>query len=138
MAQTEPDLRHQIVAAVLVADRRVLLCHRSATKEWHPGVWDLPGGHVEAGEASSHALARELREELEIQIAVPAEDCLARVQSDQFVMQVWRITEWLGTPCNSAPDEHDEIAWFTLSEAKLRELAHASYPALFEKALSLE
>jgi hypothetical protein len=41
---------HEIVAAVLVRDGRVLLCHRSPGREWFPNVWDLPGGHVEADE----------------------------------------------------------------------------------------
>ncbi len=137
MNETEPDQRHRIVAAVLVADRRVLLCHRSASKEWYPAVWDLPGGHVEAGEAPGHALARELREELGIDVAVPEEDCCARLLTDQFEMQVWRITEWAGSPRNHAPEEHDEIAWFTLSAAGALDLAHDRYLALFEEALLL-
>lgn len=51
-----------IVAAMLVRDGRVLLCHRCAARRWYPDVWDLPGGHVEGGESPGTALAREVYE----------------------------------------------------------------------------
>jgi 8-oxo-dGTP diphosphatase len=135
--ETVSGHRHRIVAGALVLDRRVLLCHRSASKEWFPNVWDLPGGHIEVGESPGNALARELREELEIDIAAPRDPCLARVLTDEFEMHVWRITKWSGTPRNGAPEEHDEIAWFALPEARMLGLAHASYAAMLEGVLSL-
>lgn len=137
VADAAREPRHRIVAAMLVADRQVLLCHRSATKQWCPGVWDLPGGHVEAGEAPGAALARELREELRIDVVAPEEVGCARLLTDQLEMQVWRIIEWTGSPRNAAPEEHDEIAWFSLSAARAVDLAHDRYLDLFEEALSL-
>ncbi|WP_425465358.1 NUDIX domain-containing protein [Nonomuraea mesophila] len=53
------------MTAVLRDGDRVLLCHRSAGRRWHPDVSDLPGGHVEEGEHPKESLVRELREELE-------------------------------------------------------------------------
>src|SRR5690349_1557820 len=67
-----PSRRVQIVAALLRDGDRVLLCHRSAARRWYPDVWDLPGGHVEAGETPGAALVRELREELGITIGEPS------------------------------------------------------------------
>lgn len=55
---------HVVVAAVLRRRGRALLVHRSPQRRWYPDVWDLPGGHVEAGEDPAQALARELTEEL--------------------------------------------------------------------------
>ena len=135
--ETESGQRHRIVAGMLIRESRVLQCHRSASKNGFPDVWDLPGGHIEEGENPGQALARELREELELDIAEPKGERLARVMTDEFEMHVWRITEWEGTPSNGAPEEHDEIAWFALPEARSLELAHASYPAMLEEALSL-
>ena len=57
---------HDVVAAVLVEDRQVLLVHRSPTREAFPNVWDLPGGHIEDGESPRQAITRELNEELDI------------------------------------------------------------------------
>ena len=68
----------------------------------------------------------------------PEEVGCARLLTDQLEMQVWRIIEWTGSPRNAAPEEHDEIAWFSLSAARAVDLAHDRYLDLFEEALSLE
>jgi 8-oxo-dGTP diphosphatase len=59
------------------------------------------------------ALARELREELGIDIAAPSGPPVQEVRGDTFDMQIWLIEAWTGSPVNVAPGEHDAIAWFT-------------------------
>ena len=55
-----------VVAAALVdADGRVLVQQRSAGRSM-AGLWEFPGGKVEAGEKPEAALIRELKEELGI------------------------------------------------------------------------
>lgn len=49
---------------------KVFLAKRADTKAFLPGVFELPGGHVEWGEKLENALIREAREELGIKIAV--------------------------------------------------------------------
>lgn len=58
-----------LVAAVALIDRdgRILLAQRPAGKAM-AGLWEFPGGKVEQGETPEHALIRELREELGIEI----------------------------------------------------------------------
>ncbi len=63
-----------VVAAALVdADGRILLAQRPKGKQLE-GLWEFPGGKIDAGEGPEDALIRELREELGI-IVKPA--CLA-------------------------------------------------------------
>jgi mutator protein MutT len=87
----------EIVAGLLVRAGRVLLCHRSAGRQWFPDVWDLPGGHVERGEAPIKALARELQEELGIRIQQPGPE-LRRVVEPEFALRIWLVERWVGDP----------------------------------------
>ncbi|TWD80693.1 RimJ/RimL family protein N-acetyltransferase [Kribbella amoyensis] len=52
------------VGALIRDDRqRVYVQRRSATRRLLPGIWDIVGGHVEAGETPEQTLAREVEEE---------------------------------------------------------------------------
>ena len=68
-------MRLVLVAAVALidADGRVLLSQRPEGKTL-AGLWEFPGGKIEAGERPETALIRELKEELAIDVA---ESCLA-------------------------------------------------------------
>jgi 8-oxo-dGTP pyrophosphatase MutT (NUDIX family) len=132
----EASLKAHIVTALLRDGNRVLLCHRSPQRRWYPDVWDLPGGHVEPGELPGVALARELREELGIDIAAPSGPPVQEVRADTFDMQIWLIEAWMGSPVNAAPDEHDAIAWFTADALAALCLAHDSYLAMFSAVLA--
>ena len=122
----DPRMVVKVVVGALVRADRVLLAHRSASRRAFPGVWDLPGGVVEAGESALGALARELREELGVAIAAGSTSHLCRViarpADGPVELDAWLVTRWSGTPANRAPDEHDAIGWFELAE--LPPLAH--------------
>lgn len=49
---------------------KVLLPKRADTKKFLPGVYEIPGGHIDFGENIVAGLKREVREELEIEINV--------------------------------------------------------------------
>ena len=52
------------VGALIRNDRgRVFVQRRSVTRRVLPGIWDIVGGHIEAGEIPEEALAREIKEE---------------------------------------------------------------------------
>lgn len=58
----------QVVAAVIVRDHQVFATQRGYGE--FRGGWEFPGGKIEPGETAEQALAREIREELEADIAV--------------------------------------------------------------------
>ena len=110
----------EVVLGALVADGRVLLGHRSPQKLAYPDVWDLPGGVVEDGESELGALARELHEELGVQVATSSASHLCRLTLEPAgkpaQLSAWLVRNWRGTPANLAPEEHVDIGWFDLEE----------------------
>jgi mutator protein MutT len=130
----------EIVGALLIQSNRILLGQRSPERRFYPGVWDVFGGHVEAGESKKQALLRELQEELGIQaqhwvqvetLLIP--DYLSPSQS--LGLDLFRVTEWFGTPENRQAHEHIAIDWFTLEQALKLDLAFAAYREIFKRYL---
>jgi 8-oxo-dGTP diphosphatase len=129
---------HDIVAALLVRGNRVLLGRRAPGREWFPDVWDLPGGHVEAGEDAIDALAREIEEELGVAIARPVSSPFATAEQADLRLRIWLVRDWTGEPRNVQPAEHSEIGWFGTAEIPKLDLADPAYVAIIERALLSE
>ncbi|TIH29289.1 NUDIX domain-containing protein [Subtercola vilae] len=58
-----------VVGAVITYAEKVLCCRRAPGKA-SAGLWEFPGGKVEAGETPEQALAREIQEEVGVPILV--------------------------------------------------------------------
>ena len=91
-----------VVAAVLVdIDGRILVAQRPEGKAM-AGLWEFPGGKLEAGELPETALVRELKEELGIDLT---ESCLAPLtfashlyEDFHLLMPVYVARQWKGEP----------------------------------------
>jgi 8-oxo-dGTP diphosphatase len=59
-----------VTAAVIFRDGEFLISQRRKTDKVEPGLWEFPGGKVEFGEDPKSGLVREIREELNLEIAV--------------------------------------------------------------------
>ena len=109
------------VAGILLRGDRVLLVKRAASRAFYPGVWDLPGGHSEEGEAPEQTLVRELAEELGV---VPIkQEKLPFHSVTEGPLHCYNVTQWTGSPSNLQNHEHSEIAWVPLTEVAELELA---------------
>lgn len=110
MANEYPTLL--VVACALVdADRRVLIAQRPEHKNMG-GLWEFPGGKVEASESPEAALIRELKEELDIDTR---EACLAPLTFASFsyekfhlLMPLYVCRKWQGSPQTL---EHTALKW---------------------------
>ncbi len=107
--------------ALVDADGRVLLAQRPEGKSM-AGLWEFPGGKVEAGETSEEALIRELQEELGVDTW---QSCLApltfasHAYADfHLLMPLFICRKWQGTP---QPREGQVLKW-------VRPMALRDYP----------
>jgi 8-oxo-dGTP diphosphatase len=91
----------EVAAAHLDTDGRVLVQQRPAGK-MHAGLWEFPGGKVEAGEAPETALGRELAEELGIQTDPeqfgPATFASAPAGDRHLILLLYTVPTWQGQP----------------------------------------
>jgi 8-oxo-dGTP diphosphatase len=128
----------EVAAAVIQRpDGAFLLAQRPAGKVY-AGYWEFPGGKVEPGEPADRALARELHEELGIDIG-PAYPWITRVYTyphGTVRLNFFRVHEWQGEP---HPREDQAIAWQDLKAARMvAPMLPANAPVLASLALPAE
>jgi 8-oxo-dGTP diphosphatase len=111
-APEEPRPLVLVAACALIdTDGRVLIARRPEGKRM-AGLWEFPGGKLEAHETPEAALIRELREELGIEIASA---CLApfafashAYERFHLLMPLYLCRRWSGRP---TPREGQTLAW---------------------------
>lgn len=109
------------VAVGVISDGRghILLTQRA--KHAHQGgLWEFPGGKLEAGETVQEALGRELREEIGIEVltARPLIQINHRYPDLHVFLDVWKVTDFAGS---AVPLEGQAMRW-------VAEHALADYP----------
>ena len=116
--------------ALIDIDGRVLIAQRPEGKSM-AGLWEFPGGRVEAGETPELALMRELEEELGIETW---ESCLAPLTFashtyDDFhlLMALFACRKWKGTPHGK---EGQSLKWVRVNELKNYPMPPADEPLI--------
>jgi len=109
-------------AALVRGDGRLLLAQRPEGKTM-AGLWEFPGGKVEAGESPQGALARELKEELGLVVKeadmTPFSFASHAYERFHLLMPVFLIRSWEG---EVTAQEGQQLAWVSAGEIR-------SYPA---------
>ena len=104
----------EVVAALIWEKGRFLICRRPEHKK-RGLLWEFPGGKIEPGEDAKTALARELREELDIGVSVGEAFCDVTHEYPDITVHLtllWTtITE--GRPTLL---EHSEMRWIRTDE----------------------
>ena len=116
--------------ALIDADGRVLIAQRPPGKVM-AGLWEFPGGKVEAGERPEQSLIRELREELGI---VVKEECLAPLTfashaypDFHLVMPLYVCMRWEGIV---EPREQQTLKWVRPNDLRNYPMPPADEPLI--------
>jgi 8-oxo-dGTP diphosphatase len=122
-----------VAAAALVrSDGRLLIQQRPAGKHL-AGLWEFPGGKVEAGEYPERALVRELREELGLEIETNDMEAFAFVshayETFHLLMPVFMIRRWGG---EVEAREGQNLTWVSAQEIRRYPAPEADLP-LYER-----
>jgi 8-oxo-dGTP diphosphatase len=115
----------RVVAAVISDSGRVLACRRAPGKD-SAGRWEFPGGKVEAHESDEQALAREIREELGIEILVGP--LLDRTVTGRIDLACYRASLSGVRPSRST--DHDDLRWVAVTELDELDWAEPDRPAV--------
>ena len=109
------ELMKEVVAALIRSGDRFLICRRPAHKMCG-SMWEFAGGKVETGETGADAIAREIREELDIEIAAeePIAEATQHYAEFDVHLTLYRCRLLSGTPKLL---EHSEFRWITAEEA---------------------
>jgi 8-oxo-dGTP diphosphatase len=127
----------EVAAAVIQrGDGRFLLAQRPQGKVY-AGYWEFPGGKVEPGEPAERALARELHEELgiEVRASYPWITREYVYPHGHVRLNFFRVLEWSGEP---HPREDQTIAWQAIDAALVAPMLPANAPVLASLALPHE
>jgi len=117
-----------VVGAVILRDENVL-CARRGPDGSLPGLWEFPGGKIEANESPKEALAREIAEELNCIIKVGDQ---VESTTYEYDFAIITLTTFYCVLANGEPNmtEHSELRWLAPELLKELEWAPADIPAV--------
>lgn len=101
-----------VVAGAVISGSTVLIAQRLRPSEL-AGRWELPGGKVVAGENEPDALARELAEELGVEVAVGERLGEDVALDSTTTLRAYRVSLLGGEPY---PRDHRAVRWVTAAE----------------------
>lgn len=100
---------------------RVFLPRRAMSKKFLPGVYELPGGHIEFGEDPVAGLKREIREEFGMDVEVGDPFFVFTYTNDvkgSHSIEVIYFAQFRGSidTITLNPEDHSDYGWFAESE----------------------
>lgn len=132
-----PNIVWVVAVALVAPDRRVLMQRRRLDRA-HGGLWEFPGGKIEAGEAPEAAAAREMFEELGVDLDPAALQAVSFASDSAtaptpgspsprapHVILLYACRRWQGEPtCLDA----EQIGWFAPDQLEQLAMPPLDYP----------
>ncbi|MBQ7914418.1 MAG: (deoxy)nucleoside triphosphate pyrophosphohydrolase [Clostridia bacterium] len=117
------------VVAALIWNNGKFLCGKRPQNKARAGMWEFPGGKVEAGETKQAALARECYEELGFVVRAQDEYCSVEHEYDDIIVQL-TLFNTVVDRVDWVVSEYDDIAWVCPDEADDYQFCPADIPIL--------
>lgn len=108
-----------VVAAALPDGKGQWLMYRRPAVKQHGGLWEFPGGKVEAGETPEEALCREIAEEIDLALDPAGLEHVAAARSPQenscpaIAIDLYVARDWQG---QAQSLEGGTVGWFTAEQ----------------------
>jgi len=118
-----------VVAAIFIQDNRVLACRRAPHKS-SPGLWEFPGGKVDAGENPFEALEREIREELNLICHPLRQFDVSETELGEQVIRLESIVCALEENPELTSTDHDQFLWAEQKQIQTLDWAGPDLPAV--------
>ncbi len=118
-----------VAVGVLIDDAGRILITRRADDAHQGGLWEFPGGKVEAQESVTEALIRELVEELGVTVhaSLPLMEIRHDYGDKQVLLDIHQVRDWQGEPRGL---EGQPLAWVAVSGLAQYEFPEANKPII--------
>lgn len=123
-----------VVGAVILNERREILCALRSKNMSLPGMWEFPGGKLEPGESPQQSLVREIKEELgcDIEVGDFITEC-----THHYPNVIVHLSTYFARIVHGQPKatEHEKVVWLPVDQLKSLSWAPADIPTV-DKLLS--
>ncbi len=119
----------KVVAGIIKKDDKIMICQRSSKEKYYPLHWEFPGGKAEENETDEQALARELKEELNISVDVGDYFITSIIKDKNFEISFYFINNYLG---NIELQVHNDMKWINVSQLQEYEFPEADNECISE------
>ena len=119
----------RVTAAIIESDDKILIAQRKSEDDIFGGLWEFPGGKIEDGETPEECMARELKEELDIEVEVGEliTSNKHKYPHGYFELIAYRVKYISG---EIVLNDHDDFKWVTIDEMDSFEFPPADIPII--------